>query len=346
MTRNVYTEDILSQPSALQHALQDLDLSRLQPVRERILQGVFDRIVITGMGASLYAAYPAWLLLVKAGLPAYLVDAAELIYYAKETITPNTLLWVISQSGRSAELLHLVSPGALPQPRLMLSLTNDLTSPLAHASEIVLHINAKPEETVSTRTYTNTLAITQLAALYLAGREIQPGMDKLQLVCKNMSGYLAGWEELVGDLSARIGLPENLLILGRGPSLAAAHTGALVQAEASKYPALALNAAEFRHGPMEIIQRGLVVLVLAGERETMHLNLRLAEEIKALGGKVFWVASTPHPGIPTILMPDGSDLGLPIAEIVPMQLLSLAFARLRGIEAGQFLYSGKVTLQE
>jgi len=346
MTRNIYTDDILSQPSALQHALQALDLSVLLSLRKRILQGEFDRIVITGMGASLYAAYPAWLLLVKAGLPASLVDAAELIYYAQGLITPNTLLWVISQSGRSAELLHLVSPGALPRPKLLLSLTNDLTSPLAYTSEIVLHINAAPEKTVSTRTYTNTLAISQLAALHLAGLDIQPCMDKLNQVCQNMSAYLTRWEELVGELSTRVGLPENLTILARGPSLAAAHTGALVQAEASKYPALALNAAEFRHGPMEMIQSGLVVLVLAGERDTLHLNQRLAEEINRLGGKIFWVASTPLPGLPTILMPEGIGLGLPIAEIVPMQLLSLALARLSCVEAGQFLYSGKVTLQE
>lgn len=346
MTRNIYTEDILSQPLALQDALQALDLSSLQPLRRLILRGEIDRIVITGMGASLCAAYPAWLLLVKAGLPASLVDAAELIYYAQGLITPNTLLWVISQSGRSAELLHLISPGALPQPKLLLSLTNDLTSPLAHTSEIVLHINAKPEETVSTRTYTNTLAISQLAALYLAGAEFQPGLDSLNQVCMNVIGYLARCEEQVEDLSTRVGLPKNLLILARGPSLAAAHTGALVQAEASKYPALALNAAEFRHGPMEIIQPGLVVLVLAGERETVHLNQRLAEEINHLGGKAFWVASTPLPKLPTILMPEGIGLGLPIAEIVPLQMLSLALARLGGVEAGQFLFSGKVTLQE
>ena len=152
MKPNPYIADILSQPSVLQRALASLDLTTLQPLRASIAQGQVERIVITGMGASLYGAYPAWLMLVQAGLPAYLVDAAELIYYARALITPKTLLWVVSQSGRSAELLHLLSPSALPQPKLLLALTNDLTSPLAHLADVALPIDAPGEQTVSTRT--------------------------------------------------------------------------------------------------------------------------------------------------------------------------------------------------
>jgi len=45
-------------------------------------------------------------------------------------------------------------------------------------------------------------------------------------------------------------------------------------------------------------------------------------------------------------MPNGVGLGLPVAEIVPFQLLSVAIAQQSGIEAGKFLFSGKVTLTE
>jgi hypothetical protein len=45
-------------------------------------------------------------------------------------------------------------------------------------------------------------------------------------------------------------------------------------------------------------------------------------------------------------MPPARGLGLPLAEIVPMQLLSLALAKQSDIEAGQFNFSGKVTLKE
>jgi glucosamine--fructose-6-phosphate aminotransferase (isomerizing) len=346
MTSNPYIEELLSQPTVLQQALSALDLTPLRPIQRLLAEGQIDRIVITGMGASLYGAYPAWLILTQAGLPAHLVDAAELIYFAPNLITPSTLLWVISQSGRSAELIHLLAPGALPQPKVMLALTNDLSSPLAGAAGYSLPINAPVELTVSTCTYLNTLAISQLAAQYLAGLDLQPGLDQIQQACQSGEGYLADWQSQVDLLIQSLGLPANLVILGRGPSLAAALTGALVQAEAAKYPALALNAAEFRHGPMELIRPELSVMVIAGTKQTAHLNLRLATEIAHLGAKVLWVAAIPQPQLAWVQMPAGTGLGLPLVEILPFQLLSLALAKLSGIEAGQFRFSGKITLQE
>jgi glutamine---fructose-6-phosphate transaminase (isomerizing) len=346
MNNTPYITEILSQPSVLQGALASLDLTPLQPLRESIAQGQVERIVITGMGASLYGAYPTWLIMIQAGLPAFLVDAAELVHYARALITPKTLLWVISQSGRSAELLHLLKPGAMLQAKLLLALTNDLGSPLAEAAAVALPIDAPVELTVSTRTYLNTLAISQLSALVLAGLDPQPGLDQLHETCAQIGDYLSGWQEQVEQLIQCVGYPSNLVILGRGPSLAAIHTGALVQAEAAKYPALALNAAEFRHGPLELVRPDLTVLALAGPGDTLPLNLRLATEIDRLGGKAVWIAPTPQPGLPWIEMPAAQGLGLPLAEIVPFQLLSLALAEQSSIEAGKFNFSGKITLKE
>jgi glutamine---fructose-6-phosphate transaminase (isomerizing) len=346
MKPTTYIADILSQPSVLQSALASLDLTPLQTLRESIAHGQVERIVITGMGASLYGAYPAWLILVQAGLPAFLLDAAELIYYAPRLITPKTLLWVISQSGRSAELQHMFTPGALPQPGMLLALTNDPTSPLAETAQVVLPIDAPVELTVSTRTYTNTLAISQLSALVLAGLDPQPGLEQLHETCDHIADYLSGWQEQLEQLSQNVGLPSSLVILGRGPSLAAAHTGALVQAEAAKYPALALNSAEFRHGPLELVRPDLTVLILAGPGDTLPLNHRLATKIDRLGGRALWIAPDPQPGLPWIEMPAARGLGLPLAEILPLQLLSLALAQQSGIEAGKFNFSGKVALKE
>ncbi len=142
-----------------------------------------------------------------------------------------------------------------------------------------------------------------------------------------------------------------LIILPRGPvlgspSMAAAQTGALVQGEASKYPALALNAAEFRHGPMEMIQKDLTVMVLAGSELTLPLNRRLAVEISRLGGRVVWVGSSTGAKFPAVKMPSAKGVGLPIAEMAPFQMLSLALAQQLGVEAGKFFHSGKITLTE
>jgi len=346
MTTNPYVEDILSQPAVLEAMLRRLDLTSLEPVRKKLRQGAFDRIVITGMGASNFGAYPAWLLLCRSGIPACWVDTAELVHYASGLVTERTLLWAVSQSGRSAELANILQPDAKIKPGMILALTNDPASPLAERAEINLAIDAPEELTVSTRTYVNTLAISQLAALYLTGNPFDAALDELAAVSRSLRSYFGGWQDEVDQLVKSIGLPRSLVILGRGPSMAAAQMGALIQGEASKYPALSMNAAEFRHGPLEMVRDDLTIVALAGPKATVQLNLRLAEQLSRLGARVFWVGAPAAAGLASIAMPPAEGVGLPIAEVAPFQLLSLALAGQMHIEAGKFLHSGKVTLTE
>jgi glutamine---fructose-6-phosphate transaminase (isomerizing) len=346
MKINPYIEDILSQPEELKNILTSLDLTPLKRIKLLIEQGEIDRIVMTGMGASFYGIYPAWMLLTQAGLPTFWVDTAELAHYLPKLITPRTLLWMVSQSGRSAELMHFFGATALPKPRMIFAITNDLSSSLAKAAEVILPINTPAELTVSTRTYLNTLAISQLSAQELIGQNTQPDIEDLLAAAENIASYLNNWQTLVENLKELIGLPRNLVILGRGASLAAAHTGALIIGEASKYPALSMNAAEFRHGPMELITPDLSVIIISGSDTTQPLNRRLADDVAHLGGSVFWISPKSDSNIPFVQMPAGAGLGLPVAEIIPFQLLSLELAEQMGVEAGKFFHSGKITLTE
>jgi hypothetical protein len=66
---NSYINDILCQPTALRGALENYPAEQLQPLRSRLLKGDFDRIVLSGMGSSLNAAYPTWFDLIPLTLP-------------------------------------------------------------------------------------------------------------------------------------------------------------------------------------------------------------------------------------------------------------------------------------
>jgi membrane protease YdiL (CAAX protease family) len=80
MTDNPYILDILSQPQAMQAALDGFDPVPLVPLADGIQRGEFDRLVLTGMGGSLYACYPAWLaLLGESALAASAAGAAWLL---------------------------------------------------------------------------------------------------------------------------------------------------------------------------------------------------------------------------------------------------------------------------
>jgi glucosamine--fructose-6-phosphate aminotransferase (isomerizing) len=298
------------------------------------------------MGASEYAAYPAWLQLLQAGIPAIWVECAELVHYARPSMTRRSLVWIISQSGRSAEVLRLLDVLRQTPAAAVIATTNDPASPLAMAADLTLSIDALVEETVSTRTYLNSLAITQLAALALCGANLAPHRADLEQVMTGIAGYLASWEAHLRTLERLVGIPQHLVILGRGPSMAAALTGALIIGEAAKYPALSANTAHFRHGPLEMVNEKLTALVFAGQEDTIALNKRMLIDLLRLGASAFWLDPQPQAELPVLPMPQASGIGLPLAEIVPLQLLSVAMATQAGIVPGKFLHSGKVTLTE
>ena len=344
MTNIPYILDILSQPKSLQTALEKFDLAPLAPIAKSILNNDFDRILITGMGGSLYASYPVWLTLANAGLPALWVDTAELIHHTPALVTTKTLLWIFSQSGKSAEIVSAIDFERLQKPAVLVATVNDLESPLAKAAQVQIPIHTEVEKTVSTRTYVNTLGVGQLTALALLGKDVEAARAELLQTASAMEAYLANWKSRVQQIGKVIGFPKRLVILGRGTSLASAHAGALILGEASKFMAAPYQAGEFRHGPLELASPELTALIFAGPQETRDLNLRLLKDLRGYKVNAFWVGSDKNEW--QIEIPSVPVIGMPLMEILPLQLLSIHFADQIGVEPGHFFRTGKTMLAE
>jgi glucosamine--fructose-6-phosphate aminotransferase (isomerizing) len=343
---NPYIIDILSQPDALRKAINEFASTPLSAISTRIENGEIDRIVITGMGASYNAAYPAYIQLSKLPIPILHINAAELVHYVGGLIGPHTLLWVNSQSGRSAELLHLLERIKLTLPACLLACVNDESSPLASASDICLPIHAGTETAVSTKTYVNTLAVNLLAAYYLAGKDIELLKKEMLIIADAIEIYLADWQIHVNELNTLLGEFENLIVLGRGSSMSAVWSGALTNKEAAKFSLEGMNAAEFRHGPLELAMPGFCAMIFAGSTTTASLNHKLAMDIVEHDGRAIWLGTTLDPELPTFRILTSDDLISPLVEILPMQILTLVLAKRNNVTAGQFRIIGKVTTVE
>lgn len=332
-----YVQDILGQPQAM----HDLLTAGPGPAAATFLsRGLarFDRIVMTGMGASLYASYPSYLRLARAGLPVWLVETAELLHDTPELINGRSLLWVASQSGESAEVRALLERCANPRPTV-LGIVNDTDSTLARTADVVIELHAGEEKAVGTRTYVTTLAASALAVRLALG---QPDNTDLFDAIGAVRHYLDGWRAHADAIGDAVSAPDTLMILGRGASLAAANTGALIIKEAAKYHAEALSGSQFRHGPMEMVAEGVTVVLLEGDQHTAQLGRRLADDIRRYGGRVVWLGRTvPDPD--TFPLAACRGAARQIAEILPLQLLSVVLAERAGIEPGVFRYLDKVT---
>lgn len=333
---SAFAADILAQPDRL----RQLNLQHLPETMASLGGeiGSFRRVVLTGMGASHAALRPLWLTLVSKGQQAWLVESSELLASFLPLVDGSTLVIAASQSGRSAELVALAGEIGARGGRL-LAITNNVESPLADAAQAVIDIDAGEENAVSTKTYLNTLAVG-LALGRLVDR--RPLGDVLQRTADAMAGYLQQWRSHVEALKAEIGLPERLYFLARGTSMAAAECGALITKEAAKWPVEAQGAAQFRHGPLELADERLNVIILAGADERMRaLNQALERDLVAYGARAFRLDH----GAPSAALdiPETDADARPLLEIVPLQLLSIALAEQAGLTPGVFRHLSKVT---
>lgn len=126
--------------------------------------------------------------------------------------------------------------------------------------------------------------------------------------------------------------------------MAACRTGALTTKESTRSPAEGMSSAAFRHGPMEMTGPNTMVLVLEGEHDVRELNIKLVHDIRKRGGRTELVG--PSAEIDALRIPAVPQCLLPIMEILPLQMLTLALAAHKGFEAGNFVHATKVTTEE
>jgi glucosamine--fructose-6-phosphate aminotransferase (isomerizing) len=338
-----YIKDILEQPAALKRAVEAV--SRMEKIFKHFPDiREFDNIIFTGMGASLNALYPSYLDVGSAGLPALWISTAELLFDQPGRISNNSLIIMASQSGRSAETLglleHLKRKNINPR---LIGITNDQASPLAIEARYLIELQAGEENTVSTKTYMNTLYLAGYLAIRLQGKKSSTWIEEGAKAAELMEDYLQTWETRVDELKSIVGLPRVLYFVGRGSSLATALNGALITKEASKYAPHGSSAADFRHGPFELIDGNLTTLIFAGHGEALILNRRMAEDILSYGGHSFLVSGERQDRVPVIGIPRGSVSMIPLFEIALVQLLTLALSELNGHVPGEFRHSGKIT---
>jgi glutamine---fructose-6-phosphate transaminase (isomerizing) len=337
---NPYIADILDQPAALQRTLENFTTSpELTALCDRLQEGKFRRILLTGMGSSYHGLVPLYLRLLNANLPALLMDTSELIYHASAVLQEDSLLVAVSQSGRSAEIVRLLEEVGETLP--IIGVTNTPDSPLAKQASVLILTQAGEEYSVSCKTYLATLAgLTYLGDGLLGGQE-DPQFPDLQTAPLAVATYLESWEDHILQMGHMLADVGQIFLAGRGASLAAAGTGALILKEAAHIPAEGLSSAAFRHGPFEMTSPHTAVVIFNGSKPTTGLNRKLLRDIQLADGWAALVETSAVYG--PFSLPQVPDSALPILEILPVEMMTLALADLRGLEAGKFFLGAKVT---
>src|SRR5947209_7102621 len=164
-------DEILEQPTVVRRIL-DAQLENVErvaaAVRDRDVEFVYLAARGTSDHAGIYAQYVLGMLL---GLPVALAAPSLVSVYGTPPRLDKALVLGISQSGRSPDVVSVIAEGRR-QGAPTIALTNDPSSPMAHAAEFNLDVAAGPELAVAaTKTYTGQLlALAMLAAALVGDR--------------------------------------------------------------------------------------------------------------------------------------------------------------------------------
>ena len=346
MDKKSFLADILIEPKNLRTALENFPMETIEPLMARIRAEDFNKIILAGHGSSYNSLYPAFLKISQQDVPVALWQTAELLHYGVNQIGAQTLLVLNSQSGESAEVKSLLGKVEKTNGACILGFTNYAESDLGKNSDHLVELFAGEEFGVAAGTYLNSVGLSLVFAHLLCGENADAIIEVFKSCSDVMEKYLENYQVKLDEINKLLGDVQNVMVIGRGPSMAAALNGALNQKEAAWMFTEGMNAAEFRHGPLELADPNLTLVVLEGDQKTAGYTLALAEEVASYGGKVIWIGNHPSATLQSISIPNGKEAALPLAELLPVQLIAQTLSTRKGLEAGKFRRIGKVVLKE
>jgi glutamine---fructose-6-phosphate transaminase (isomerizing) len=338
-----YLRDILNQPQALENTLDSLQPSKaLSSIAGKLHQGHFRTIVLTGMGSSFHALHPANMDLINHGFTAMMIETSELVHYNRRLFDPRNLIIAVSQSGQSAEMVRLLDANS--GKSAVIAVTNTPGSPLAQCADALILTKAGKEFSVSCKTYVTALMALKWLTDFLCERDLNQTRHELKEAGPAVQTYLNDWKQNVYSFAELLKGTRHLFLVGRGASLAAVGTGALIVKESDHVHAEGMSSAAFRHGPLEMLSDEIFVFVFAGDKHTRDLNIRLVEDIREQRGRTELIGD--DASFAPCKLPSATPSIHPILEILPVQMITLALAAQLGREPGRFELATKVTTRE
>jgi glucosamine--fructose-6-phosphate aminotransferase (isomerizing) len=332
--KSAMSREIAEIPSVVKHLLAKTDL--FGSIAERIQQAKPRIVVFCGRGSSGHVGvYLRYLFETRLGLLASAAAPSVMTAYRRSPDLRDVLFIVISQSGRSPDLVGATQV-ARASGALTLAIVNCEDSPAAAAAELILPIGAGPEHAVAA---TKTVALSmsagaQLVAALARDAAITEGLRHLSLRCSAaLACDWSAWADTVAHAPAAF-------VVGRGYGLGSAREIALKVTEVFQVPALGYSAAELKHGPRAAVTTTTPVLAIRQNDETAIAVDDLVRNLEEAGGRVFTVGGSSG------ILPwigDGDPICDPITILIPAYRAIEAAARRRGLDPDSAPHLSKVT---
>lgn len=294
-------KEIFEQPESILRAMQGriefenatAHLGGLNLDRQELLN--IERVKIVASGTSYHAGMVgAYLLEQLARIPCTAELSSEL-RYRNPIVERNTLYFVVSQSGETADTLYAMRELQRKGAKV-LGICNVVGATIPRESDGGVYTHSGPEIAVaSTKAFTSQLTVLYLFSLFMARMRHMSFEEGLALV-QAMDGVPALLQQVLSradsiqELAEKYSYARSFLFLGRGINYPVALEGALKLKEVSYIHAEGYSAAEIKHGPIALVNEETPSLFLVPNDPLRDKVLSNMKEIKARKGPVIAIA--------------------------------------------------------
>jgi len=337
------TKEINEQPDAIRSTLLDrrrrdgtITFDELR-VSDEELRDV-RRVVIVAAGTSHHAGLVAKYAIERWARVSVEVDISSEYRYRDPIVEIGTLVIGVSQSGETIDTIQAIREAKRRGARVV-AVTNIVDSSLARESDAVIYTRAGLEVSVaSTKVFLAQVAALELLALRLAqlrdtvlASDVDAHFLGLNAVAAQVATVLTR-RSSVEDVAKQLLGARDFFFLGRHVGFPTALEGALKLKELSYLHAEGYPAGELKHGPLALIEPGVVVVAVVTDPAMHEKMLSNLAEVKARGATVVAVATDDDESIEAIAdyvlrVPATEPMFSPMVDVVPLQLFAYAMAR-------------------
>src|SRR5438128_3292990 len=300
------------------------------------------RIILTGCGTALHAGRVGEYLIERlANIPTEVEYASE-FRHRNTPMTPETLVFAISQSGETADTL-----GALRESQRKgfrsLGICNNVASTIARESDGAVYMHAGPEIGVAaTKSFTSQVTILALIGLllgrmrHLSTSQGSRVIEALEALPDQIESALK-LSDQIRSIAKKYVEAEGMLFFGRQFNFPVALEGALKMKEITYLFAEGHPSAELKHGIIALVRPDLPSVFVAPDDAVFSKNLNNIEQVKARKGPIITLTSGDGAkqlkGIANdiIEIPRAPEFATPVLTAIPLQLFAYHVA----VELGQ-----------
>ena len=271
------------------------------------------------------------------------VELASEFRYRKMKLAKDSLVIIISQSGETADSLAALRE-AKDKGIRTLGIVNVVGSSIAREADNVFYTLAGPEISVATtKAYSTQLIASYLLAMQFAVARGEMTTEKCSELLEELYTIPEKIEKILADkerlqwFANKLAGAKDAFFIGRGIDYAISLEGSLKMKEISYIHSEAYAAGELKHGPISLIEDGILVISVLTQHELYEKTVSNMVEVKSRGAYLMGLTTYGNYSMEdtadfTVYIPETDPHFAGSLSVIPLQLLGYYVSVAKGYD--------------